>query len=157
MASNKKPRKPYRPRDPAAPTGFELLQPARRHGGYLTTLQLRNSSSLLALTQGRATAGDVNTLIAMYNIVQALRELGLGAEHDAQQGLLALVGVAHRAKTLGRFTPTGPEIQALNALMALHDAQMEAITVLDMSRAIAHAKSQGRRKSPAYLRSVHQL
>jgi hypothetical protein len=50
-----------------------------------------------------------------------------------------------------RFTPTGPEIQALNSLLELHDEQMQVITVGDMDRAIALSKKLIRNKQATRL------
>ena len=146
MAGNKKPRKKYKPKPILQdPVGYvtELLQPVAQYGSYLLNLQLQNSASLTALLKGTATRRDMDILIAMSNITQSLRELGFGKEYQDVTigGREAIIGIAHRAKTHGRFTPTGTEIQQLNALMELHDAQMEIITVQDMDIAIAHAKA----------------
>jgi hypothetical protein len=50
-------------------------------------------------------------------------------------GLDALYAVGKRGAETGRFILRSEEMRALNTLMELHDAQMDAITVKDMERA----------------------
>jgi len=65
-----------------------------------------------------------------------------------------LIGIVMRAVKIKRFTPTGVEIQALNTLMELHDAQMEVITVKTMDEAIRNAKMQIMQKRATVLPDV---
>jgi hypothetical protein len=145
MPANKKPRKKYTPKPILQdPVGFvtERITPITQQGGYLLDLKLKNSAAMSALMQGRASKRDMDILIAMSNIVEALHALGFGKEYGevAVGGREALLKIVWRAVDRLRFVPTGPEIQALNLMMELHDAQMDVITVQDMEKAIAHAK-----------------
>lgn len=126
---------------------LENMSPVAKHGGYLTTLKIKNSLAMQALLQGNATRDDMDAIVAMSNIAEALVDLGFGADYRAvsDAGRNAIVAIVTRSVALKRYTPAGPEIRALNELMELHDAQMDAITVKDMDRAIAHAKKQMRR------------
>lgn len=142
MATSKKPRKKYRPRpvirNPLAYV-LEGMVPITQHSFDLVTLKIKNSEAMVALLRGAATKADMNTLIAMSNISQALYDAGFGTEYrnvcvDGRHALLSIIDRAHRH---GRFTPTGPEITMLNTLMELHDAQMEVIRVKDLESAIA--------------------
>ena len=135
-------RSKYRPKPIALnPMAFVLenMRPVAHHESYLIDLKIKNSDAMVALLRGAATRQDINTLMAMSNITEALYRLGFGSEFKdvATQGSNAIAQIVHRAVETKRFTPTGPEIQALNLLMELHDAQMDVITVRDMERAIA--------------------
>jgi hypothetical protein len=70
--------------------------------------------------------------------------MGLGTDYKevGVDGREALIGIIMRAVKIQRFTPTGKEIQSLNMLMELHDAQMDVITVKAMDEAINLAKKQ---------------
>lgn len=120
----------------------ESMTPVARHESYLLDLKITNSAAMVALMQGHAKKRDMDVLIAMSNIVKALCDMGFGAQHQsiATEGRAAIMTIVFRAVDKLRFVPTGPEIKALNQLMELHDAQMDAITVADMERAIAFAK-----------------
>jgi hypothetical protein len=142
MGSSAKPRKKYRPKPVLVnPVGYvlESLMPVRNHDFDMVALKIKNSEAMVALLQGRAKKPDMNILIAMSNIVEALWGLGFGGEFKdvSIHGKTALLSIVQRATTHGRFTPTGVEIKMLNELMELHDAQMEVITVKDMEKAVA--------------------
>lgn len=134
----------------------ERITPITKHESYLIDLQLKNSQAMAALLQGRATKRDMDTLIAMSNIVEALQRNGFGTDYTdvAVDGREAILKIVWRAVDKLRFVPTGPEINALNLLMELHDAQMEIITVQDMEAAIALAKKLIRDKHAAMLPAV---
>lgn len=137
----------YKPRQVLQnPLGFVLenITPITQHEDYLINLQLKNSSAMERLLKGKATKKDMNTLIAMSNIAEALQMMGFGTEYKevGVDGREALIGIIMRAVKILRFTPTGKEIQSLNMLMELHDAQMDVITVKSMDEAINLAKKQ---------------
>ena len=137
----------YKPRQVLQnPLGFVLenITPITQHEDYLLNLQLKNSSAMERLLKGKATKKDMNTLIAMSNITEALQMMGFGTDYKevAVDGREALIGIIMRAVKILRFTPTGKEIQSLNMLMELHDAQMDVITVKSMDEAINLAKKQ---------------
>lgn len=108
------------------------------------------------LLQGRADKQDLNTLIAMSNITEMLQEMGFGADYEnvCVDGREALIGIIMRAVNIKRFTPTGKEIQSLNTLMELHDAQMDVITVKNMDEAIRLAKMKIAHKKATVLPDV---
>lgn len=114
------------------------ITPMAKHGDHLVTLKIKNHQALAALTQGRAKLDDINILIATLNIAEALYRMGFGREyHDVvREGLLALRAVGSRGITSGRFILTGPEMNSLNLVMELHDAQLDLCTVQDIEKAI---------------------
>lgn len=141
MPSNKKPRKKYRPKrilvDPVAHV-LEGMAPITKHRGFLTDLRITNSAAMASLMQGTAKKMEVDRLIAMSNITEALQGFGFGEEYKdaAMDGQLALHNIVQRAARIGKFVPTGVEVRQLNMLMDLHDAQMDVITVKDMEKAV---------------------
>ena len=152
-------RSAYRPRQVLQnPLAFVLenITPITQHENYLLDLQLKNSSAMQNLLQGRADKRDMNTLIAMSNITELLQEMsfGKGYENVCVDGREALIGIIMRAVKIKRFTPTGAEIQALNTLMELHDAQMDVITVKDMDDAIKLGKTKISNKKATVLPDV---
>ena len=156
-------RSKYRPRPVIAnPVGFvlESIKPVRAHEQYLLDLKIKNSMAMKALLRGEATRDDMDTLIAMSNITEALHKLGFGKEYGEAcvGGREAIIGISYRAVQHGRFVPTGPEITKLNTLMELHDAQMDVITIKDMENALTYAKQQFKNKTGVtYLPSIDKL
>jgi hypothetical protein len=135
---------------------LEDIKPIEQHETFLLDVKLKNSGAMVALMRGTATKKDMDALIAMANITEALQRLGFGKEYGevCVEGRVAILSIVTRAVQRLKFIPTGPEIQALNKLMELHDAQMEVITVKDMGRAIDLAKRLLRAKQAAPLAPV---
>ena len=152
-------RSKYRPkgiiRNPIAYV-MESMTPVAQHDSYLLDLKIKNSEAMVALLRGDATKRDMDTLIAMSNIVEALWNLGFGQDYKevAIEGRVAILNIVHRAVTTKRFVPTGEQVKALQMLMELHDAQMDVITVGDMERALAYAHEQMRLKKATVLPKV---
>lgn len=140
-------RSKYRPKGVRLDTmGYvkESLKPVAHHESYLLDLKIKNSEAMVALMRGSATKGDMDTLVAMSNIVEALYQLGFGTEYKdvGVNGREALLQIVHRAVEIKRFVPTAEQVKALQDLMELHDAQMGVITIKDMERALAFANTQ---------------
>lgn len=134
-------RSKYRPKPVLANAmGYviEGLTPVAKHSGFLVDLKIKNHLALTALTKGEATRKDIDTLIQAVNIVESLYRLGFGSDYfkEVCAGLDALYEVGARGATSGRFVLKASEMDALNVVMELHDAQLEVITVRDMDAAI---------------------
>lgn len=145
MPANKKPRKAYNPERKAAQLRMAkiLKQPAEQATEWLTELQLKNHSAMTALVQGNATRADMIILTAMHNMVEALWRKGFAAEYEdvLKGGYDALMGVIQRGVKRGnKFILTGPELNALNLQMELHDELMKVTTVKDIEDAMSLIK-----------------
>lgn len=144
-------RSKYRPKPILQnPLGYVLegMEPVRSHGSHALNLKIRNHLALSNLTQGKATRQDIDTLISMVNIVEALYRLGFGKEYaeEVKNGLDALHAVAVRGKDSNRFILKADEMNALNVICELHDAQLEVITVKDLDQAINLVEKEYRAK-----------
>lgn len=120
---------------------MESMTPVAKHESYLIDLKIRNHAAMTALTRGMATKTDMDDLIAMANISEALSRLGFGQEYAdvTRAGLDSLHEVGKRGMadpTKPKFILRSSDMKALNELMELHDAQMDVITIKDMERAI---------------------
>jgi hypothetical protein len=117
---------------------LESLKPVKDHDSYLIDLKIKNHAAMEVLTKGRAMRADMDVLISMVNVVEALYRLGFGEDYGdvVQQGLDALHDVGKRGLQTGRFILKAHEMSQLNMIMELHDAQMEVITVKDMEKAV---------------------
>jgi hypothetical protein len=104
----------------------------------LIALQLKNHLALEALRLGQATKEDIDTLINAFNITEALAKQKIGDDYkteikEAQDALFACAkrGVENNY----RFVMKGTELKAINYVMEIHDAQLEASTVKDIELA----------------------
>ena len=109
------------------------------HESYLIDLRIKNHGALTAMMQGRADRKDIDVIIGMGNICEALYRLGFGSEYGSviSTGIEAIYQIATRGIPTNRFIMRAQEISALNDLIELHDAQMEVITIRDMEKALA--------------------
>lgn len=135
-----KKRSKYRPRgvliNPLAYV-LESLKPVKYHDQFLIDLKIKNHSAMETLTKGQAGRSEMDLLINMVNVCEALYRLGFGEDYGdvVSQGLDALHDVGSRGAQTGRFILKAHEMSHLNLVMELHDAQMDIITVKDMERA----------------------
>jgi hypothetical protein len=107
------------------------------HGGI--TLKIKNHDALTNITQGRGTRHDIDVVIAAMNIAEALAMLGIGSDwrpeiSAAQQ---AIFDMGRRGLVMAdRFVLYGPEMQAVNLGMEIHDAQLDECTVKQLEEAL---------------------
>jgi hypothetical protein len=128
---------------------MEGMVSVAQHDTYLVDLKIKNHLAMSNLTQGRAVQGDIDILISMCNMTEALYRLGFGKEYAdvVGSGLVALRTLAKRgAQSGGRFILKADEMTAMNLVIELHDAQMDVITIKDMERAIALVNEEWRNK-----------
>lgn len=144
-------RSKYRPRSVLLNTmGYvlESFTPISKLDRYFVDLKIKNHLALNNLTKGIAMRDDIDTLIQSVNIVEALYRMGFGREYadDVRAGLDALHTVGVRGVATGRFILKSEEMNALNVIMELHDAQLEVITLKDMENAIKLVNEELRQK-----------
>lgn len=144
-------RSSYRPKRVLLnPVGYvlESLSPVTSHASFMLDLKIKNHGSMDALTKGVAKSADIDSLISMVNMTEAFARLGFGQEYSevVRDGLQALRDVGKRGAMTGSFVLKAHEMNALNAAMELHDAQMEVVTLGDMDKAIALVQEEYRLK-----------
>lgn len=144
-------RSKYRPKPQLAnPLGYvlESMVPVSKHESYLVDLKIKNHLAMATLTKGLATRTDIDTLIATVNITEALYRLGFGREYAevVRDGLEALRSVGRRGVESGKFVLKSSEMNALNLVMELHDAQMDLITIKDMEKAMDIVREEYRQR-----------
>ena len=103
-----------------------------------TVLRIKNHDALNNARLGLATRADIDLLVAASNIAEAMCRVGNGIDWKPELniGREALLAVARRGSKTLRFTLTGTELQALNLMMEVHDAQLDACTVQDVENAL---------------------
>ena len=102
-------------------------------------MRLKNMSALDSLVKGTANKQEIDIVIGVINVAEALCELGFGKEYhqlvlDASS---ALFDVCKRSFDLDdRFVCRGHEIAAIKTGFEVHDAQMEVCTIADLEKAL---------------------
>lgn len=142
-------RSKYRPKHVLLnPMGFvlESISPVASHTAFMLDLKIRNHGALETLTKGKAKHTDIDVLIAMVNMTEAFARLGFGKDYSdvVRDGLQALRDVGKRGVTRGSFVLKAHEMNALNSVMELHDAQMDVVTLKDIDAAIGIVQEEYR-------------
>jgi hypothetical protein len=144
-------RSSYKPRPLINPLTrvLERCSMVKSHEGAVT-LKIKNHQALLDVTQGRGTRNAIDILIAAMNVSEALYrvnpDLGADIREDIRAAQDALYTMCRRGAATGRFVFTGEELQAMNLGMDIHDAQLDACTILDLENANALVQKELRSK-----------
>lgn len=133
----------YKPRHQLAnPVQWVLsgFQPMRENE-HAIELKIKNHQAMFDMTAGDANRETVDLLIAAMNMAEALSivnpdKLGghLDAEIRAAQDAIHNMGKRSLAKGVFRFT--GPEIQAMNLGMDIHDQQLDTCNIAELDEAL---------------------
>lgn len=130
------------------PLGYvlESISPVASHKAFMLDLKIKNHGAMETLTKGRAKYADIDMLIAMVNMTEAFARLGFGKDYSdvVRDGLQALRDLAKRGAVSGSFVLKAHEMNAMNTVMELHDAQMDVVTLKDMDAAIALVREEYR-------------
>ena len=143
MSQTKKPRKKaYKPKysdQPICPMTLVLnkLIPAREID-TINTAKIRCAAIMSEINAGRADRQQFNKIIDASNLVEMLCNMGFGDEHKeiairAREALMNIVERAHRIK---RFGMNDDERSALNAMLQLHDAQLNVVNCGELKKAV---------------------
>lgn len=108
----------------------------------MASVRIKNHMALRMAVEGKATRLDMDVLIQAFNITEALcrvdASLGRDWADEIRAGQDALLSMGKRGISLGdRFVFTGPELNAANIVMEIHDAQLERCTVAQMEIAVS--------------------
>ncbi len=156
-------RSKYRPKPVYVNTVARVLESVApigtEHPQYLAELLTKNHLAMVALTQGTANRHDMDTLIAMANIMEAFRLMDICAPlaDEIAAGRRAVIDIVVRSVQRLKFLTTGPELVALNTLMELHDELLPHITISQMEQGIALAKRIIQRGDATVLPEVLEL
>ena len=103
------------------------------------TMHLKNMSALDSLAKGTANKKEIDIVIGVINVAEALCELGVGSEYhqlvlDASS---AIYDVCKRSFEINdRFICRGSELSAIKTGYEVHDAQMETTTIGMLDKAL---------------------
>lgn len=148
-----KKRSKYRPRPVMRDTMHWVKSGFYRVDGHPATadLKLSNHVAMESLRKGEATMADIDALVNMLNVMEALTRVNpafgedYSAEIEAAQA--AIMSLVARCKDRGVYTCTGAELDAFRVALELHDAQLDIATVNDVASAaklVAHIVGSGK-------------
>lgn len=107
------------------------LKPVSQVGDALVILKAKNHSALTEVVQGRGNRDQIDVLIAALNMCEAYAIHGKGKDWlpEINEAQNALYEMAVRGLESEKFLFRGPEMQAVNLAMDVHDVQLEESTV----------------------------
>jgi hypothetical protein len=110
------------------------LKPVSEVGDALIILKAKNHSALTEVVQGRGNRDQIDVLIGALNICEAFAVHGKGCDWlpEIKEAQDALYDMALRGVNTEKFLFRGPEMQAVNLAMEIHDAQLEVATVKEL-------------------------
>jgi hypothetical protein len=115
------------------------MQPMRDNE-HITSLRIKNHEAMLDMAQGRGCRDSIDVLIACMNVAEALYrvnpDLGLQYCVEIRAAQDAIVAMARRGLEKQKFLFTGPELQAMNTGMQVHDAQLDACNIAELEKAL---------------------
>lgn len=122
------------------------LQPLRSVKDEHIALLTKNHGAMADLAKGNGTRDHIDIIIAALNMTEALYRVraGLGKDWAAEirAGQDALLTMTRRGVERNRFLFTGPEMQAVNLALEIHDAQLDQCTVAELEAAIELVKRE---------------
>lgn len=104
-----------------------------------TDVRIKNHIAIEQLRMGQANKEDIDILIGAFNMMEGFARMGIGIDWSTEirAGQDALLSVARRGVQRDmRFVSTGPELQAINLAMEIHDAQLDNCTVRQLEQAL---------------------
>lgn len=134
----KKRNKKYKPRAIVQnPLNYFIGGYKRIQGAELTDLYAKNHMAMVKLCNGTADRDTWDVLVGMINMSLVLAEQHFDNQYHEMllAGRDALHAVGQRYMQIDRFVLKGDEMQALNNAMEVHEAQLEALRIIDVERA----------------------
>lgn len=150
MASNKKPKKKYRPREVIPnPIAYVLSGMIAPTEGIKNTLKVNYHWAMSSITKGTGTKDDWQEISNIINMSIILCERGFGEEYMPvlKKAADALNNARDRVKNEGKsLLFRGDEMQAVNDGLELHDAQLDITLVRDVELAVQEVEKRLRHR-----------
>ena len=118
-------------------------------GEIILNTRIKNHNAVDLLRQAKADKDDISIIIEALNVTEALAIThNIGDEYRAEIRAAqdALYEMCQRCASRGRFVLTGPELQAINLAMEIHDAQLDICTVAELDKALDYVWDKIRHK-----------
>jgi hypothetical protein len=120
------------------------MKPVSSVGDAIVVLKAKNHSAMTEIVQGRGDRDQIDLLIAALNVCEAYALHGKGKDWmpEIRVAQDALYDMAKRGLENERFIFRGPEMQAVNLAMEIHDVQLEQSTVKELEEMTAYVTKQ---------------
>lgn len=128
-------------------------------GSANTLMRLVGHEAMDSLRRGEGTHSHLQSIIETANVAETLAKLhNLGKDwlpeiHEAQVCIHAL---AERGAAIGRYTMKANELKALNLLLEIHDAQLDACSVQTLGKAVEYIRQRMARNDVIVLPAIKE-
>lgn len=129
-------------------------------GSANTLMRLVGHEAMDSLRRGEGTRGHLQSMIEVANVAETLARLhNIGSDwlpeiNEAQGCIQAL---AERGVEIGRYTMRANELKALNLLLEIHDAQLDACSVQTLGKAIEYIRQRMARNDVIVLPAIKEV
>lgn len=119
------------------PINYFLSGLQRIDGDHLVNLNIKNHAAMFKLTTGIGERHDWDVMVGCSNMAIVLCEQHFDMQYHEMliSSRDALHKVGKRYLEMNKFIMTGDEMQAINNLLEVHEAQLNALRVIDVERA----------------------
>lgn len=95
-------------------------------------------SCVVALTKGQATRDDLTFLLSSAKVCKGLVDLGIAVEYlpQVELGMQSVLDVANRGWEQNHFVVKAVELNAINTMVEIHDAQLEIVTMSELENVV---------------------
>ena len=110
-----------------------------------TNMRIIAHDAMDMLRQGVATRGHMQMIVEAANMAETLASVeGIGKDWipEINQAQEAIHAIANRSAEIGRYVLRAQELTALNLLMEIHDAQLDACSIQTLGRAVDYIRKR---------------
>ena len=112
-----------------------------RENEHAVPLKIKNHQAMLDMINGQANRDTADLLIAAMNMAEALAiinpdKLGGHLREEIKAAQDALHSMCKRSLSRGVFRFTGPELQAMNTGMEIHDQQLDTCNIAELDNGV---------------------
>lgn len=138
---------------------LENVSLVKNAGSANTLMRLVGHEAMDSLRRGEGSRGHLQSMIEVANVSETLARMhNLGPDwlpeiHEAQECIHAL---AVRGAEMGRYTLKANELKAMNLLLEIHDAQLDACSVQTLGKAVEYIRQRMARKDVIVLPSIKE-
>lgn len=120
------------------------MKPVSSVGDAIVVLKAKNHSAMMEVVQGRGNRDQIDVVINALNVCEAYAIHGKGKDWlpEIKEAQDALYDMAKRGLENERFIFRGPEMQAVNLAMDVHDQQLEESTVAMLEKMTDYVTKQ---------------
>lgn len=112
-----------------------------RENEHALSLRIKNHQAMFDVTSGNANRDSSDLLIAAMNMAEALmivnpEKLGGHLSEEIRAAQDALLSMCRRSVAKNVFRFTGPELNAMNIGISIHDQQLDTCNIAELDEAV---------------------